>query len=86
MIKGRGEKHEFAVNNAPISTEDLSEAFVKLMNGSLSADAFDWHEGDVRERRFYAYNWFTVTDFVEYIQYGQAGDHETLRPTGRVYG
>ena len=86
MIKGRGEKHEFAVNNAPISTEDLSEAFVKLMDGSLSADAFDWHEGDVRERRFYAYNWLTVTDFVEYIQYGQAGDHETLRPTGRVYG
>lgn len=64
----------------------MSEAFVKLMNGSLSTDAFDWHEGDARERRFFAYNWLTFTDFVEYIQYGQAGDHETLRPTGKVYG
>ena len=86
MIKGRGEKHEFAVNSAPISFEDMSAAFVKLIDGSVSTDAFDWHEGDVRERRFFSYNWLTFTDFVEYIQYGQAGEHETLRPTGRVYG
>lgn len=86
MIKGRGEKHEFAVNSTPISFEDMSEAFVKLMDGSLSTDAFDWREGDVRERRFFSYSWLTFTDFVEYIQYGQAGEHETLRPTGRVYG
>ena len=86
MIKGREETHEFVTNNAPISYEDMSEAFVKLMDGSLSSEAFDWHEGDARERRFFSYNWMTFTNFVEYIQSGQAGNYETLHPTGKVYG
>ena len=85
MIKGRGERHPFAVDNAPVSHADLCDAFVRLLDGADSSACFDWHAGQQRERRFLNYSWTDLDRFEEYMQSGQAEDGETLLPTGRVF-
>ncbi|MBQ9687082.1 MAG: hypothetical protein IJV41_11160 [Oscillospiraceae bacterium] len=85
LIKGRGESHPFAVNNAPVSHEDIVDAFRKLLDGAPGGDCFDWQAGQTRERRFLRHDWRDITRFEEYIQTGQAEDMETLRPSGRIY-
>ena len=85
MIKGRGERHPFAVDNAPVSHADLCEAFVRLLGGADSRACFDWQAGQQRERRFLNYSWTDLERFEEYMQSGQAEDGETMLPTGRVF-
>ena len=82
MIKGRGERHPFAVDNAPVSHADLCDAFVRLLDGADSSACFDWHAGQQRGRRFLNYSWTDLDRFEEYMQSGQAEDGETLLPTG----
>ena len=85
LIKGRGESHPLAVNNAPISHADLCGAFLRLLDGADAASCFDWQAGQTRERRFLRYDWRDLTWMEEYVQTGQAEDMNTLRPTGRIF-
>ncbi len=88
FIKGLNEHHELQISQAPISFEDLPEAYGMLLNGSLSTDCFPWSEGDYRERRYLYYD---LNDgvgekhMVEYIQTGDAKDSDTLLLTGREF-
>ena len=85
LAKGRGESHELRVSSVPISWDDLQQAFLKLLDGAGSDELFGWHEGDERERRFMDLDWSDVKHIEEYIQTGDAGDMETIVPTGRVF-
>lgn len=85
FVKGLNERHEMKVSGAPISFEDLVEAYYKLMDGALSDACFAYKEGEERERRYLLYNYLGEDHMVEYIQKGYAGDEDTLIPTGRVF-
>lgn len=55
FVKGAGESHELLYDDAPISHEDLQEAYVRLLDGKTSDEIFDYKEGDKRERRYLLY-------------------------------
>ena len=80
FIKGFNEQHEMKINDAPISFDDLQEAYERLLNGTSSEAVFDYQEGDYRERRFL----FQDDDnnpqqiMEEYVQKGHAGNWDTL--------
>lgn len=86
LIKGFGETHDtMQISQAPVSFEDLQEAYVRLLDGKQSEAAFDWKEGDVRERRFLKYSFLDEDHMQEYMQTGYAFDRDTMIPTGREY-
>ena len=80
LIKGRNEHHDtMQISQAPISFEDLQEAYVRLLDGRRSDEVFDWKEGDARERRFLRYSFLDDDHMQEYIQTGYASDMDTMR-------
>ena len=86
LIKGRNEHHDtMQISQAPISFEDLQEAYTRLLDGKQSTAAFDWKEGDVRERRFLKYSFLDEDHMQEYVQTGYAFDRNTMKATGREY-
>lgn len=85
FVKGLNESHDFQVSGAPISYEDLVDAYYKLMDGAASDDCFAYKEGDQRERRYLLYKYLGEDHMVEYVQTGYAGDESTLVLTGRVF-
>lgn len=85
FVKGVNEKHDFAVSDAPISFEDLQEAYQRLLDGAESDAIFDWESGDQRERRFLFYEYLKEDYMVEYMQPGQAHDTEAMYETGNIY-
>lgn len=86
MVKGFGEKHDtMQISQAPVSFEDLQEAYARLLDGAESDAAFDWKEGDVRERRFLKYSFLDEDHMQEYMQTGYAFDRDTMMATGREY-
>lgn len=86
LIKGVGETHDtMQISEAPVSYEDLQEAYRRLLDGAWSDTVFDCREGEHRDRR---YLWYAVTDedyLVEYQQTGYASDLSTMIPTGREF-
>ena len=86
LIKGVGEEHDtMQISEAPVSYEDLQEAYRRLLDGAWSDAVFDCREGEHRDRR---YLWYAVTDedyLVEYQQTGYASDLSTMIPTGREF-
>lgn len=86
FIKGfQEQREEMKISNAPIAMEDLADAYLELLQGKKGDDVFPFHEGEERERRFLWYVLPESLKFTEYIQHGQAGDMDTLLPTGRHY-
>ncbi len=86
LIKGIGETHDtMQISQAPVSFEDLQEAYTCLLDGKQSDAAFDWKEGDVRERRFLKYSFLDEDHMQEYMQTGYAFDRDTMIATGREY-
>lgn len=87
FVKGFNEKHEFKVDQAPISQEDYLEAFLRLSDSKQSDSIFDYHEGDKRERRYFRYNGHSGVDLemTEFVQSGYANQEDTAVPTGVKY-
>lgn len=85
FVKGVNEKHDMAVNEAPVSFDDLQDAYVKLLDGSKSDEIFPYKEGDERERRYIVYALRDKEHMYEYIQTGHASDLSTLVSTGEIY-
>ena len=85
LVKGVNEQHDFAVSDAPISYEDLQEAYQRLLDGAEGDTIFDWESGDQRERRFLFYEYLKEDYMVEYMQPGQAHDTEAMYETGEIY-
>ena len=86
MIKGRSESHDtMQISQAPVSFADLQEAYLRLLDGQQSEAAFDWKEGDTRERRYLRYSFSETDHLVEYIQKGHAQDLDGMELTGREF-
>jgi len=85
FAKGVGENHEMQVSNAPVSYEDLQEAFARLLEGKESGELFDWQEGDLRERRYIYYDFLFEEYMYEYKSTGHASDVDAMVPTGEEY-
>lgn len=85
MIKGLNEKHDMKISAAPISYEDLQEAYSLLLSGNQSDEIFNYQEGEYRERRYLLYEYEKDNHMVEYIQTGPAHSLDTLIPTGKEY-
>lgn len=85
MVKGIGEKHDFAVYNAPVSYEDLQTVYERLVNGQTGTDLFDWKEGAVRVRRYMYYNYGDEENMYEGAIDGWAGDTNAMTLTGNEY-
>ena len=86
MIKGRSESHDtMQISQAPVSFADLQEAYLRLLDGQQSEAAFDWKEGDVRERRFLKYSFLDEDHITEYLQTGHAFNRDTMVLTGREF-
>ena len=84
-VKGIGESHDMQISQAPISYEDLQDAFHMLLNGSNSTEVFTAQEGDTRVRTFMYYHYLKEDHMEEYEQTGDAWDENALVPTGRVF-
>ena len=86
LVKGREEHHDtMQISEAPVSYEDLSQAYLRLMDGEQSDALFDWKEGDIRERRYLRYSFAEMNHMVEYSQKGHAQNLDTMELTGRVF-
>ena len=87
LAKGFGEKHAFAMSEAPLSYEDLQQVYTKLLQGSTSENLIEWQKGETRQRRYLNYQQENLSKngFEELLQTGYADDMATLRPSGRQY-
>jgi hypothetical protein len=85
-IKGTNEKHnKMTVSQKQISFEDLSDAFIELLNNKKSDEIFENIPTSGRIRR-HIYNGFGEEDrLIEYNQTGNAWEDKKLQPTGREY-
>ena len=84
-IKGINEHHAMRLSEAPISYEDLQEAYQRLLSGTPGDQVFDAKEGDDRPRRFLGYLYEKEEYMVEYYQEGHADNIDTMLPTGKTY-
>lgn len=94
LAKGFGESHDYAVNEAPFSYDDLQTAYARLLSGSPAGELCDYKAGDARERRYLNYvhefkgsefSEMNGSGFIEMLQTGRADDLDTLKPTGNTY-
>lgn len=77
FVKGLNETgSKMSISDAPVSFEDLPEAFRRLENGIDSSGIFDWKEGDERDRRCYVlfYKNTSHIHYEECVLKGRAGD------------
>lgn len=84
-IKGRNEDHPLQISQAPISYDDLQDAYLKLLDGASGDQVFPYEEGDQRDRRFLLYYYEAEDHMAEYIQTGNASDTASLTPSGREF-
>lgn len=85
FIKGKGEQHALTVSQAPVSFDDLQEAFARLLEGAGSDEVFDCKEGDERTRRYLFYEYEQDEHMVEYVTTGHASEDDKLTATGKEY-
>ena len=85
LVKGKDEKHDLLIDEAPISYADLQDAYKRVIDGKQGDEVFDAKEGDKRERRFLWHRWNLTKHLVEYMQTGYATDTSTLVETGNIY-
>lgn len=85
MVKGIGESHEYQIDQAPLSYEDLILCYERLMDHKPSTECFDWKEGDYRVRRLIWSAWLQENHMIEYTLDGHASEYEKMEPTGRTF-
>lgn len=85
FVKGIGEQHTLKISEAPISYEDLQNAYQKLLSGENGDQIFDYEEGDVRQRRYILYDYLKEAYMYEYMSTGHARETDELTFTGNQY-
>lgn len=68
LLKGKNESHDYTVSEAPISYDDLQEAYSRLLDGATGEDVFDYKEGDERQRRYLYFEYEHEEILEEYFQ------------------
>ena len=85
MIKGVKESHVFTTDEAPISYEDLQEAYSRLLDEQTGNDIFDWKGGDNRTRKYLNYAYTKEYEIEEFFTDSYATDVFSMTPSGRKY-
>lgn len=86
MVKGFGEKHDFALSSKPVSYEDLQTIYSNLLQGYSAEKSTGFILNDIRERYFYRIDvddWDSL--LIEYKGTGPAADYKQLEETGVEY-
>ena len=83
-IKGINEHHKMNISDKPISYEDLTNAYLDLLDGKKRTELFK-DIPNKRMRRYLLYAYTKENHMVEYEQTGKAWDLETLKKTGREF-
>lgn len=83
-IKGINEHHKMNISDKPISYEDLTNAYLDLLDGKKSTELFK-NISNKRTRRYLLYAYAIENHMVEYEQTGKAWDLDTLKKTGREF-
>ncbi|MDE6732299.1 MAG: LTA synthase family protein [Oscillospiraceae bacterium] len=84
MIKGFGERHDFAVSDKPVSYLDLPDAYVDLLNGKQTAELFPDAEYP-RTRTVIWYEIYKEEHKEEYRTDGKATEWDKFVNTGKIY-
>ena len=84
FVKGVRESHDLEISQAPISFDDLQEAYKRLLDGKPSAEVFDARENEERIRRYIYYYYGDEEHMYEYMLEGHAFD-DVMTPTGESY-
>lgn len=84
LIKGVNERHEFQIDDSPVSFEDMQQAYIDLLEGVKGTDVFN-SLPQVRNRRFLYYDIKNDKYIVEYEQSGKTGNMDTMILTGREF-
>lgn len=84
LIKGVGERHDFAVSDKPVSYLDLPQAYIDLLDGKKSSELFAQIEYP-RTRTVIWYEIYKEEHMVEYQTDGKATDWDMFRETGEVF-
>ena len=87
FVKGAGEHHQAAVSGAPVSFDDLQEAFIRLTDGKTGGEVFDVADGENRKRRYlWMQEWYTLSQpLIEYVSEGEARDTASFVKSGNIY-
>lgn len=83
-IKGFNERHERIVSNEKVSYGYLQDMFKELLDGTKAPNLLDNIENS-GPRRFLLYGIGGYDHMVEYMQYGDSNDFETLKSTGKTF-
>lgn len=85
MVKGIGEKHDYAVSESPVSYLELMDAYSDLLDGKPAGDLFTDLDPS-RPRTFMWYRNFGREDhMVEYQTTSKAWEWDKFVETGNVY-
>lgn len=84
LVKGVGEKHDFAVSDKPVSYLDLPGAYDDLLDGKQSGELFPEAEYP-RTRTVIWYEIYKEEHMVEYQTDGKATEWDKFRETGSVF-
>ena len=85
LIKGIGDSgDEMKINSTPVSHQDLSQVFVKLLQKVPTDEVFSEFEYN-NDRRFFEYEYLNDKHLIEYIAKGKAYEKEKCEPTGKTY-
>ena len=93
MIKGRDEKHSFAISEKEVSYYDLQNAYIELLDKHLSSEELFGESVNVLRGRLYCSVPFNTHlnfdtfggEMREFACKGKAWDQSTLVATGNVY-
>lgn len=84
LIKGVGERHDFAVSDKPVSFLDLPAAYADLLEGKHSTELFPEAQYP-RTRTVIWYEIYKEEHMVEYETDGAATEWDKFRETGNVF-
>lgn len=84
LVKGRQESHALEEADIPISHVDFMDAYMALLDGKKSGEAFD-HVDTAKNRMIIWYEYGEEDHMVEYELEGSSYDRQDFKLTGNVY-
>lgn len=85
LIKGKEEKHEYKVSEAPISFEYLQDIYSLLLQNEQTLTIEEKYNNNINPRRYLFYEYLEDGYMEEYVQEGPVWMKDTIHKTGNVF-